>query len=71
MYFGVTGSIAETFLSGRFRSLLGIRVAYIIFTILLGEETSSVPLCSLAGVPRLRRFAIPFPYFRRLICPPV
>src|SRR3954468_20233075 len=31
--FGATGSIAYTFLSSRFRSLLGMWVAYIIFTV--------------------------------------
>ena len=56
----------------RFRSLLGIWVTYIMFTVFTWGETSSVPLCSVAGAPRHRPcFAIPFPCSRHLTCRPV
>ena len=64
--FGATGSNADTSLSACFRSLLGMWVAYIMFTSALVGGTSSVLRCSAAGALPRHRYVAPYLCFRRL-----
>src|SRR4051812_3091397 len=68
--FGATGSNAYTPLSARFRSLLGMWVAYIMFNVRTCGGNPSVLCCSAVGAPPHRRYVAPCLCFWHLVCRP-
>src|SRR3954463_13634346 len=68
--FGATGSKAYTSLNARFHSLLGMWVAYIMFTVRTCGGNPSVLCRSAVGAPLRRCYVTPCFCFQHLICRP-